>query len=82
MTAMKRQSTWSVALVGLDTSTGSLQQQQERSRKAAEAIKAQLQEEGIDPARIQVFGLGGLLPDALPTGHTQSVSLVRIIPGR
>lgn len=51
-----------IALVGHDYSAISLEQQQLASKKYAEQIKAALVTQGIDPKRVQTFGVGSLAP--------------------
>lgn len=78
--ALRAERSWHIAVVGVDTGTGGLSAQQQRSRETAAAIQQQLVAAGVSADRLQVFGLGGLMPVAVPVGRTQSVSLVKITP--
>lgn len=51
-----------LALVGHDYSDNSIEAQQLESKKNAEQIKSALVIAGVDPKRLQVYGLGSLAP--------------------
>lgn len=80
VSALRAERSWQIAIVGVDTGSGGLSVQQQRSLEAATAIQQQLVAAGVSSDRLQVFGLGGLMPVAVPVGRTQSVSLVKITP--
>ena len=75
---MKRKRSWSIAVVGHDFSTQTLQKQRANSLLLASRVKQQLEAGGIDPNRIEVFGLGGLVP-GVRLGQRESVLQVVVI---
>ncbi len=79
-TLMSRKPGWHLAIVGLDSEEAPLSQQQERSRARAEEVSGQLISLGVETERLQVFGLGGVLPDLLRGKQKQAVYLTRIQP--
>lgn len=80
VSALRAERVWHIAIVGVDKGAGTLTEQQQRSLATATAIQQQLVAAGLSADRLQVFGLGGLMPAAVPAGRTQSVSLVKITP--
>ncbi|MYM62740.1 DUF4892 domain-containing protein [Pseudomaricurvus sp. HS19] len=79
-TLMSRKPGWHLAVVGVDSEEAPLSQQLERSRARAEEVSAQLVSQGVAADRLQLFGLGGVLPDLLRGKQKQAVYLTRIRP--
>lgn len=80
VSALRAERGWHIAIVGVDTGAGTLTEQQQRSLATATAIQQQLVAAGLSAERLQVFGLGGLMPAAVPAGRVQSVSVVKVTP--
>jgi outer membrane protein OmpA-like peptidoglycan-associated protein len=62
VTLLALQPKLTLALVGHDYSLGTIEQQQNESKKNAEQIKTALVAAGVDAKRLQAFGLGSLAP--------------------
>ena len=79
-TLLARKPGWHLAIVGVDTAEAPLPQQRQRSEVRASAVYDQLLALGVAGERLQVVGLGGVLPDVLRGGQSQAVYLTRIVP--
>lgn len=78
--ALRGERSWRIAIVGLDVSAGTLEQQRERSLSSAKSILKQLVDGGVSEDNLQAFGLGGLAPNSIPDDRESSVNLVKIMP--
>lgn len=75
---MKRKRSWVVGLVGHNYSVRSLAEQRQQSLQMVAAVKQQLVDAGVDADRIEVFGLGGLVP-GVRLGQRESLFQVVLI---
>lgn len=77
--ALRSQRSWHIAIVGLDASAGTIDQQRDRSLASAERILQQLVDAGVSEDSLQAYGLGSLAPNSIPDGRETGVNLVKIV---
>ncbi len=77
---LRRHRTWVIGLVGHNYAAQPLAEQQRQSLAMVVAIKEQLLASGVEADRVQVFGLGGLVP-AVRLGKREALFQVVLISG-